>query len=82
MTKLNIKSFTIAFGAITGFWMFALALLSSGTGWGKELIALYSSLFFGYGPTLLGALAGLVWGVIYGGVFGFLIAWLYNLLVK
>ncbi|MEX0933878.1 MAG: hypothetical protein WD003_01270 [Candidatus Paceibacterota bacterium] len=82
MGKLNVKGFALAFGIITGIWMFALALLSLWSGWGRELVFLYSSLFLGYGTSIGGAIIGFVWGVIYGGIFGFLIAWLYNAFVK
>lgn len=75
---LNTKSFALAFGVITGLWMFAIAFIAMATGWGSELVRLYGSLFAGYGATLGGAIAGLVWGFVYGGVFGWLIAWLYN----
>ena len=36
------------------------------------------TLYFGFSPTLPGAIAGAVWGFANGLIFGILVAWLYN----
>ena len=42
------------------------------------MAAALSELFIGFGPTFVGAIAGMVWAFVDGFVAGLLIAWLYN----
>ena len=50
-------------------------------GWGTEFASLIGDLYFGFGPTLVGALIGTVWGFTLGFVFFALSAWIYNSLI-
>lgn len=61
-----------------GIAVFLLGMMAWLFGWGIEVASALSSLYIGYGPSFVGAIAGAVWGFVDGLVFGIVIAWLYN----
>lgn len=51
-------------------------------GWGVGLVDAISSLYIGYGPSIVGAIIGAIWGFVDGYIAGVVIAWLYNKIAK
>lgn len=76
--RLDPISFGLAIGVVAAVYIFLLGLAASVLGWGVGVAMALSSLFIGYGPTLVGSFAGAVWAFFDGFVAGALIAWLYN----
>ena len=63
--------------------MWAIGLLLMGWsawlwGYGMAFVALFASVYIGYGPTFLGAVLGAVWGFIDFFIFAWLVALIYN----
>jgi len=82
--RLNANILGLVFGVIAGLVIFAVTnflILKGGAVVGPHL-ALLRNFFPFYSVTFLGSLIGLGWGVIFGYVAGFMIASLYNLVVK
>lgn len=77
-TSLGVVSFGLALGVTSAIFVFVLGVVASAFGWGLQLAAALSSLYIGYGPTFVGAIAGAVWAFVDGLIAGVLIAWLYN----
>lgn len=75
---LGVISFGLALGVTAAIFVFILGVVATAFGWGLQLAASLSSLFIGYGPTFIGAIAGAVWAFVDGLIAGVLIAWLYN----
>ena len=75
---LGVISFGLAVGVAWAIGVVLLAAMAGLTGWGVALAAVLQSLYLGYGPSFVGAIAGAAWGFVDGFVFGMLIAWLYN----
>lgn len=75
---LGVASFAIACGVTWGFAVSVLALMAGLFGWGIRLAAMLQDLYLGFGPSIVGAIAGGVWGFVNGFVFGAIIAWIYN----
>lgn len=76
--KLGVISLGLALGTTAAIFIFLLGLAAAFFGWGIVAAAALSSIFIGYGPTLVGSLAGAVWAFFDGFIAGALIAWLYN----
>lgn len=75
---LGVVSFGLALGVTGAIFVFVLGLTATFLGWGVQLAQTLSSLYIGYGPTLVGTIAGAVWAFVDGLVAGCLIAWFYN----
>ncbi len=75
---LGVVSFGLAIGVTSAIFVFLLGVMAAAFGWGVQLAAALSSLYIGYGPSFVGAVAGAVWAFVDGLVAGVLIAWLYN----
>ena len=75
---LGVIAFGFALGLTCGIFVFLLGLSASLLGWGLELAVALSSVFIGFGPTIVGTITGAVWAFVDGLVAGILIAWLYN----
>ncbi len=76
--SLGVVSFGLALGVTSAIFVFLLGIVAAAFGWGVQLAAALSSLYIGYGPTFVGAIAGAVWAFVDGLIAGVLIAWLYN----
>lgn len=77
-TTLGVISFGLALGVTFAIFVFVLGVVAAAFGWGVQLAAALSSLYIGFGPTFVGAIAGAVWAFVDGLVAGVLIAWFYN----
>jgi hypothetical protein len=75
---LGVISFGLAVGATAAIATFILGAMASAFGWGITLAQVLSSIFLGFGPTFVGAIAGAVWAFVDGFIVGLLIAWFYN----
>lgn len=75
---LGVAAFGFALGLTCAIFVFLLGLSASLLGWGVELAVALSSVFVGFGPTIVGTIAGAVWAFVDGLVAGIMIAWLYN----
>ncbi len=77
-TTLGVISFGLALGITSAIMVFLLGVMASLFGWGVPVAQVLSSLYIGFGPTFVGAIAGAVWAFVDGFIFGVLIAWFYN----
>jgi len=75
---LGVISFGLAVGVTWAIAVFVLGLAAWLFGWGVDAAIALASLYIGYGPSLVGAIAGAVWGFVDGLILGVLVAWLYN----
>jgi len=78
MAKLNVKAFALACGIIWSAAMLIMGLINIVSSYGSGWVALMSTLYLGYKPTLLGSIVGAIWGFVDAGIGGAVLAWLYN----
>ncbi len=71
----------MSLGAVWGFAIFVVTILSYWRGMGRTLVLL-NGYFLGYSISYVGALVGLVWSFVYGFVGGVLIAWFYDIFCR
>lgn len=75
---LGVISFGLAIGATWALAVFFLGIAAWLFGWGIGVAGALASLYIGYGPSFVGAIAGAVWAFVNGLVLGALVAWFYN----
>ena len=75
---LGVISFGLALGVTSAIAVFILGLAAWLFGWGIEVASALSSLYIGYGPSFVGAIAGAVWAFVDGLILGVMVAWFYN----
>ena len=75
---LGVVSFGLAIGVTSAIFVFLLGIVAAAFGWGVQMAAALSSIYIGYGPSFVGAVAGAVWAFVEGLIAGVLIAWFYN----
>jgi len=51
---------------------------SGAFGWGRLLVSVISSIFYGFTPSFIGGILGAFWGFVMGGLTGMLLAYIYN----
>lgn len=78
MAKLDAVNFGLALGTVCAIYMFLLGLSAGFLDWGNEWVTFISSVYVGYGATVVGSLIGAVWGFIDGFIGGYVFAWIYN----
>src|SRR5579862_9221494 len=78
-SKLSVCNLGSALGIVWGLSMFLLAILTMLFGVASPFVDIFSSLYWGYDATPMGAILGLIWGFIDGFIMGALIAFFYNL---
>ncbi len=81
MGKMNIKAFTLGLGISWGVYMIFIGWLAP-FGWGTEFVSIISTLYIGFAPGFVGGLIGGAWGFLDGAIGGFIIASVYNFIVK
>jgi hypothetical protein len=81
MKNLSPNALGIAIGILWAFYVLFCGITAM-FGWGIALVDTLSSLYIGYGASVLGAIIGAVWGFVDGYIAGVVIAWLYNRLAK
>lgn len=75
---LGVISFGLALGVTWALAVFLLGMMAWLFGWGIDVAAALASLYIGYGPSFVGAVAGAVWAFVNGLVLGSVMAWFYN----
>jgi hypothetical protein len=78
--KLNVKSFALTCGLLTGFGLLFLTLWIILFEGATEQVTFIGKIYRGYNISITGGLIGLVWGFVDGLIGGLIFAWLYNLL--
>jgi hypothetical protein len=81
MKKLSPNALGIAIGILWAAYVLFCGITAM-FGGGVALVDAISSLYVGYGPSVLGAIIGAVWGFVDGYIAGVIIAWLYNRLAR
>ena len=81
MKKFSPNALGIAIGVLWAAYVLFCGITAM-LGWGIALVDAISSLYVGYGPSILGAVIGAIWGFVDGYIAGVVIAWLYNKLAK
>ncbi len=76
--RIDAVKFGVAFGIVYGVTFFLYGAVAALSGWGVEFATFIGKIYFGFGPTFLGALIGAVWGFAIGFVFFAVAAWIYN----
>lgn len=79
--KLHPVKFGLAMGILWALAMFVLGLIVMSGDYGAEFVALMSTVYLGYEPTIAGAFVGAIWGFVDAFIGGWLFAWLYNKLL-
>jgi len=79
---LEPVNFGIAFGIVFGLYALLIGLLATYVGFGANLVLMLSSWYIGYDTTLVGSFAGGLWGFVDSFIAGYVIALIYNLLLK
>ncbi|MCH9770444.1 MAG: bacteriophage holin [Gammaproteobacteria bacterium] len=80
--KLSVWRFGFALGLIWALGMLVVGWAGWQWQYGIPFVKLWSSVYVGFKPTLVGGLIGAAWGFVDFFVFGVLIAWVYNLCGK
>lgn len=75
---LGVISLGVALGVTSAIFVVLLGLFAAMTDWGVPIVAILSTVYLGYAPTLVGIVAGAVWAFADGFIAGVMIAWLYN----
>ena len=75
---LGTISFGLAVGVTFAVITVVLGLFATFLGWGLLAVSALSSIFVGYGPTIVGIISGGVWAFVTGYIIGLMIAYLYN----
>jgi len=78
---LGVVSFGLAVGIASALFVLLLGTVAALFGWGLGIAAALSTLFIGFGPSFVGAIAGAVWAFAFGFLFGLVVAWCYNRLL-
>jgi membrane protein YqaA with SNARE-associated domain len=78
MGKVNKTALAATLAVIYGIILFAICLVSTISGWAKEVTTVYSSLFPGVSATITGSVIAAIYGVVFGAVLGYVIGVLYN----
>ena len=76
--KLDVKALGLSIGILWGSAVLLTGFMTIFFDWGNIFVAVLSSIYIGYKPTILGSLIGGVWGFFDAGIGGVIVAWLYN----
>ncbi|HLD17035.1 MAG TPA: bacteriophage holin [Coxiellaceae bacterium] len=77
-TRLNVKGLGLAMGVLWAVAVFLTGLVAAHSNWGHSFVAVMSSLYIGYKPTVVGSLIGAAWGFVDWFIAGCVLGWLYN----
>ncbi len=77
MQVLNRGSFAIAFGIVWGLVHFIFGI-GAMLGWSNAYVDVLSSIYIGYGPTIIGAIVGAIWAFVCGTITALIFAYIYN----
>jgi hypothetical protein len=77
-SRLSPVALGLAVGILWGVVVLALGLIAHFVDYGTPFVNSMGVLYIGYGPTVLGAIAGGIIGFIDAFISGVIVAWLYN----
>ncbi len=80
--RLSACALGLAMGVLSAVFVLVIALLAHFMQYGQEWVSLASSLYIGFSVSPVGILIGVLWAFVEGYVLGFLLACLYNFVVK
>lgn len=80
--KLSACALGSAFGILSALFVLAIGLLAHFVHYGAAWVNVVSSVYVGFDATPLGVLIGGVWAFAQGYVFGFVLAYVYNAIVR
>lgn len=80
--KLDALRFGIACGLVWAGAVLSLGIMSEALNWGTPLVRGLGGLYLGYKATPGGIAIGTVWAVLDGGIGGFILAAVYNFVLK
>ncbi len=78
MSKCQPLALGVAVGVLWAIYVFLAGIIAM-FDWGTALVVALSSLYVGYGASIIGALIGAVWAFADGFIAGAIIAWVYNM---
>ena len=78
----NAKALALSVGLVYGGIVSLLGVIAAGFGWAITVADILSTLYIGYGPSVLGIVLGFVWGFSTAFVVVFLIVSLYNRIIS
>lgn len=81
MNKLSPHALGVAFAVLWAAYIGCCGITAI-FGWGANLVHVFASLYIGYSASVIGALIGVAWALLDGYIAGFVIAFLYNAVVK
>ena len=76
--RISVCNLGMAMGLTWGLMMFVVSFLTMLFGIGSPFVDIFSSVYWGFDSTVIGAVLGFIWGFIYGYITGVLIASFYN----
>src|SRR5437016_9910116 len=82
VTKLSACALATATAVVSGLFVLLLGLLASFTHHGGPWVNMLSSVYVGYSATPKGVFFGVIWALVDGYITGFILAWVYNAVVK
>lgn len=77
--RLCVLPMGLAIGVTWAIGFLLLGLMAWTSHWGEPVVKLFSTVYVGYAPTLVGSLWGTLWAFADGFIGGVLIAVIYNL---
>jgi hypothetical protein len=72
----------LAFGILWGASMLVLGLTAYLIDWGTAFVHIMSSIYVGFHISIAGSFIGALWGFVDAFIAGFIIAWLYNIVIR
>lgn len=76
--KLDPLKLGLSAGIIWGVSVFLMAIVAKETSYGIGFVSALGKIYIGEGPSLPGAILGMVYGFFDAGIGFFTLAWLYN----
>ncbi|PSP80501.1 membrane-associated protein [Halobacteriales archaeon QS_1_68_20] len=78
MIRLNVPSFAAAFGAMWSVFMLYAGLAATADAGTSFVVEAIAPVYPGFGPTMIGSVAGAAWGFLDGAIKGAILAVVYN----
>ena len=76
--RLGVAGFGFAAGLTWAIGLLLMGWISWWSGWGAQMISVFSSVYIGYKPTFWGAIIGAIWGFVDFFIAGIILAAIYN----
>ena len=76
--KLNVKAFALTCAILWALTMLLMTIFMVLRGDTCSFMDIFTSIYFGYTVSWVGAIIGTIWGFVDGLIGGAIFAWLYN----